>query len=148
VLRKIPQLEKCFGPEDLDVLKNALALDAVLNLSSVRGFQDGQTVVFPISDPVVVNRRELYTKLLSGDLIDQRITALHRGILAEIDVVISDAGFIDMMKNVYGVNDLHARMEYLRDNLSERKFGNSRAAKVIATLDAADAKSASSFRGG
>jgi hypothetical protein len=119
-----------------------IAMDAIINLSSTKGFVEGQTVLVKVGNySGHVDRRGLYSAMFgSADVGEQKVTALHRGLLSEIDALCNSPEVQGFLKHNYGVYNAIDRTDYLRvhNSAGRKDFSDARYKKAISGLTGAD----------
>jgi len=119
-----------------------IAMDAVINLSSTKGFVEGQTVLVRVGNySGHVDRRGLYSAMFgSADVGEQKVTALHRGLLSEIDALCNSPEVQGFLKHNYGVYNAIERTDYLRvhNSAGRKDFSAARYEKATSGLIGAD----------
>lgn len=117
VIRLVPEFAGV-QVEQLPAFRMGLAADAIINLSSARGVEVGQTMVFFFGDQEIqVSRVDVLAAMFgTADFEHVQLTRVHRGVRKEISTLLKDASFISTLNDVYGIKEVTKRMDYLSDN--------------------------------
>lgn len=137
VIRDVPEFVGV-QVEQLPAFRVGLAADAIINLSSARGIETGQQMLFFFNDNQVVrvSRVAVLSAMFgTADFENVQLTRVHRGVWAEIAQLLKDADFVSSLTEDYGISGVEKRMDYLRGSFRFDRAG--RAAAVELALSAA-----------
>jgi len=137
VIREVPEFAGV-QVEQLPAFRIGIAADAIINLSSARGIETGQQMLFFFNNNQIVrvSRVAVLSAMFgTADFENVQLTRVHRGVWSEITQLLKDADFVSTMTEDYGISEVAKRMDYLRGNFRFDRAG--RAAAVESALSAA-----------